>query len=207
MVGSDEDVLQRKRRLREQALTGRAALPEHVRQAAGQRLARAGVQLVRARRPARVAAYLAVATEPPTAPLLEGLRAIGISPLLPVVRPDGLLDWAEHPPGVAWRAGRFGVPEPAGRPLGCDALAETDLALLPALAVDPRGRRLGRGGGYVDRALHRARPAAALAVVYDHELLEEVPAGPGDEPVDGVLLPAGERWFDRSRDLPRPDAQ
>jgi 5-formyltetrahydrofolate cyclo-ligase len=63
--------------------------------------------------------------------------------------------------------------------------------VVPALAVDHRGARLGRGGGYYDRALSHARPDATLvAVLFDDELVDHLPAEPHDRPVDAVVTPS-----------------
>jgi 5-formyltetrahydrofolate cyclo-ligase len=71
-------------------------------------------------------------------------------------------------------------------------VAAADVVLVPALAVDPAGNRLGRGGGSYDRALARARADAALvAVLHDGEMVERVPVQPHDIPVGAALLPGG----------------
>ena len=60
--------------------------------------------------------------------------------------------------------------------------------IVPALAVDPSGQRIGHGKGFYDRLLARMRPPAyALAVVYDFEVISEVPATEFDRPVDMVV--------------------
>jgi 5-formyltetrahydrofolate cyclo-ligase len=64
------------------------------------------------------------------------------------------------------------------------------VVLVPALAVDRRGRRLGRGGGYYDRTL-ASLAGPAYAVVYDDEVVEEVPVEPHDVAVAGALTPSG----------------
>lgn len=137
-------------------------------------------------------AYLSVGTEPGTEPLLADLRASGVRVLLPVLRPDRQLDWAVDE-GPEWRrpAGH-GLREPVSAPLGPASIATADYVLVPALAVDRTGNRLGRGGGYYDRAL-AAVPAATpvLAVVYDEEVLDAVPAEPHDRRVTGALTPSG----------------
>ena len=144
----------------------------------------------------RVAAYLSLPSEPGTAPLLESLVSRGVEVLVPLSLPDRSLDWVAYEAGAVV-AGALGVPAPTGRPLGADALATCDVVLVPGLAVDHAGNRLGRGAGYYDRALADFR-GVVCAVVFDDELLERVPREPHDRPVDLVLTPAG--LFRPSRD-------
>ena len=145
-----------------------------------------------------MAAYLGVGTEPPTGPLLTALEARGVRILLPVVLPGGGLDWSDAPASSARPAGSLGLLEPAGSLRGADAVRGAGLVLVPALAVDRTGVRLGRGGGYYDRALAGwTRTAALLAVVFDDEVLDEVAAEEHDQPVDGALMPSGVVMFGR----------
>lgn len=125
----------------------------------------------------RVAAYLAVGDEP----------RVSVQPgwLLPVVTPELDLDWAVHTGELVERRG---LQEPAGPLLGVDAIASCDLVLVPALLVDRRGFRLGKGGGCYDRALPRTT-ALTLALVDDEELVDELPTEPHDVPVRGVVTP------------------
>ena len=170
--------------LRRQVLTRRAALTPEQLATAGEALAAALAPSCRTAR--AVAAYVAVGSEPPTAPLLAALDA---PVLLPVLLPDGDLDWAEHRPGEPLRATARGLLEPVGPRLGPQAVRGCDVVVVPALAVDRAGRRLGRGGGSYDRALPRTR-GLVVAVLHDGELLEEVPTGPQDVAVAVVATPA-----------------
>jgi 5-formyltetrahydrofolate cyclo-ligase len=73
---------------------------------------------------------------------------------------------------------------------------DADLLVVPALAVDGRGWRLGRGGGSYDRVLARvAGVVPALAVVDDAEVLPSVPVEPHDRPVQGYVTPSGIHWI------------
>ena len=93
--------------------------------------------------------------------------------LLPLLRPDGDLDWASYEGPDSLVAGPRGLREPGEPPRGVDAVARADAVLVPALAVDAAGRRLGRGGGSYDRALARVGPLVPLiALIYDDELVE-----------------------------------
>ncbi len=146
--------------------------------------------LVRRAAPATIAAYVPVGTEP-GGPDLPGLLAAHARVLLPALLPSGDLDWAAFDGMLV--AGPHGLREPAGPRLGPSAVLAADLVLVPALAVDRRGMRLGRGGGSYDRVLARLAdsPALIVALLHEDELLDVVPAEPHDRPVHGVLRPSG----------------
>jgi 5-formyltetrahydrofolate cyclo-ligase len=133
-----------------------------------------------------VALYLSFATEPDTGPLIEWLAHHRVRALAPTLLPDADLGWMDVPDGP---------------PLGLDAIIDADVILVPALAVDLRGHRLGRGGGSYDRALTRVRPhQTVLAVVHDDEVLNAVPSEPHDRIVNGALTPSGVRYFGTAAD-------
>jgi 5-formyltetrahydrofolate cyclo-ligase len=145
-----------------------------------------------------IAAFVGVRSEPPTTPLLEALRERGIQVLLPVLLADMDLDWAPFTGAADLVEGRLRMLEPAGPSLGPEAIATADLVLVPALAVDRGGRRLGQGGGSYDRALHRTA-APVVAVVFGDEVLETLPTEAHDLSVGGVLTPdRGLHWFRES---------
>ncbi|MEV2236874.1 5-formyltetrahydrofolate cyclo-ligase [Micromonospora sp. NPDC049891] len=175
-------------------LARRRARTEAERAAAAARVQAELTSLVRRLRPARVAAYAPVGGEP-GGPDLPAVLADALPPgadlLLPVLRDDLDLDWAAWDGPQAMIAAGRGIRQPAGPRLGVTAVAAADLVVVPALAVDHRGVRLGRGGGSYDRALARV-PATVLTVVplYDGELLDELPAEPHDQPVRAVVTPA-----------------
>lgn len=140
------------------------------------------------RRAATVAAYVSVGREPGTGALLEALSAAGKRIVLPVLLPDNDLDWAAYsgPDGLA-SAGR-GLLEPTSPPLGKDAVATADAVIVPGLAVDRTGLRLGRGGGSYDRALGRVPVGTFTCVVLnDDEVLDAVPAAPHDRRVTAAV--------------------
>jgi 5-formyltetrahydrofolate cyclo-ligase len=145
-----------------------------------------------------IAAFVGVRSEPPTVPLLEALHARGVRVLLPVLLADMDLDWAVFAGAADLGEGRLRMLEPAGPPLGPEAIATADLVLVPALAVDGSGMRLGQGGGSYDRALVRTS-APVVAVVFGDEVLESLPVEDHDRSVDGVLTPdRGLRWLRES---------
>ncbi|CCH15890.1 5-formyltetrahydrofolate cyclo-ligase [Micromonospora lupini] len=200
---SDEAEVTRvtKRDTRVDLLARRRALTPAARAEAAGRVQAELVALVRRLRPRRMTAYVPVGSEPGGADLPEVLRS-ALPPdaelLLPVLRPDLDLDWAAYSgPDALVAAGR-GIREPIGPRLGMAAVTGAELVVVPALAVDLRGRRLGRGGGSYDRALARV-PGTALTVVplHDGELVEALPAEPHDRPVRAVVTPTdGMRTLD-----------
>jgi 5-formyltetrahydrofolate cyclo-ligase len=133
-----------------------------------------------------VALYVAVPPEPETGLLLSWFESRGVRVLLPVLHDDNDLGWGESGAGLV--PGRFGLSEPAVD-LGPDAISAAELVLCPALAVDRAGTRLGRGGGSYDRALARAA-VPVVAVLYDTEVVDALPADPHDRQVTHVLTPS-----------------
>ncbi|MDX3131976.1 5-formyltetrahydrofolate cyclo-ligase [Streptomyces europaeiscabiei] len=158
-------------------------------------------ELARAR---TVAAYVSVGSEPGTRALLDALRARGVRVLLPVLLPDNDLDWGAYEGDaslarVRHGGGRMALLEPVGERLGTEAVTTADVVLLPGLAVDARGMRLGRGGGSYDRVLARLERAGAdpalVVLLYDSEVVDRVPEEPHDRPVHAVVTPSGVRRF------------
>ena len=104
-----------------------------------------------------VCAYVPVGSEPGSPAMLDALAGLGVRVLLPVAREDETgtplpLQWGEYRAGGLVDA-RFGLREPEPPWLGVDAIAAASVVLVPALAVDLAGVRLGRGAGFYDRSL------------------------------------------------------
>ena len=181
----------RKAALRRQIKAGRGRMSDTERSAAGRSIRDAVLSLPEAQMAGTIAAYISVGTEPDTRGLVYALWKRGSYVLLPLLLPDDDLDWASYEGPASLAAGRRGLLEPAEPGRGVTSVASADLVIVPALAVDRRGARLGRGGGSYDRALARVGPAVpALALVYDDELVDEVPAGRHDQRVSAVVRPS-----------------
>ena len=192
VAGAQGDVAGRKAALRARVLAARTALTAVQRAAAASSITAAVLthpEVVSAR---TVAAYVSIGTEPATTELLDGLRSRAVRVLVPVLREDLDLDWAIYETRAEMSQEPRGLWTPTGDRLGADAVAQADVVVVPALAVGRDGTRLGRGGGSYDRALARVpsgRPV--LALLYDGELLPEVPAALHDRRVTLVATPAG----------------
>jgi 5-formyltetrahydrofolate cyclo-ligase len=182
--------------LRDQLLTARNQRSLLERSDAARAIAQRLTAAPEVRRAASVAAYVAVGAEPGTAPLLHALLAAGKRVVLPVLLPDGDLDWAPYAGDQDLAAAPRGLLEPTTSPLGPEAVATVDAVLLPGLAASPRGERLGRGGGSYDRALARVPVGTFTCVLlYDDEVGLDVPVEPHDRLVSAAVSPMGMSRF------------
>lgn len=137
----------------------------------------------------RISCFVGVGGEPDTGPLITALIAQGIEVLLPITLADFSLDWALYTRDDDLVEARYHLREPTGPRLGLAAIGDVDIAVIPALAVDADGRRLGQGAGCYDRALlYVPARTPVLAVVFDDERLSvALPEEIHDRRVDGVL--------------------
>jgi 5-formyltetrahydrofolate cyclo-ligase len=134
--------------------------------------------------------FLSTPTEPGTHEFIQDAVRRGIRVLLPITRSDGLLDWAVADEHGDITEGLFGMPEPVGEVLSPLAVNDVDLLVIPAAAVDRSGMRLGWGRGYFDKTLgSMERCPPVYAVIFDSELVDEVPRDLHDQPVTGVVTP------------------
>jgi 5-formyltetrahydrofolate cyclo-ligase len=190
-------IKQEKEALRARLLAARSARPDEQREAAGRGIGDALLERPEVQMAGTIAAYYSMGSEPDTRRLVYALWKRGSYVLLPLLRPDGDLDWASYEGPDSLRPGPRGLQEPAEPPRGTDAVTRADVVLVPALAADTAGNRLGRGGGSYDRALARVGPLIpVIALLYDGELLDRVPAEAHDTPVRAVVRPAsGLTWL------------
>jgi 5-formyltetrahydrofolate cyclo-ligase len=179
-----------KTELRARRLAARSRMPSPERVAAGRALRDAVLEVPQVEMAGTIAAYYSIGTEPDTRALIYALWKRGTYVLLPILLPDGDLDWASYEGPDSLLPGPRGLSEPGEPPRGTDAVRRADVVLVPALAVDAAGNRLGRGGGSYDRALARVAPTIpVIALVYDDELLDSLPVDPHDRPVTHLARP------------------
>lgn len=139
----------------------------------------------------RIACYLAFGTEPDTELFIDWALDNHIEVLLPVSSRDGRLDWVAF--DGTTKEGIFGFPEASGVSVEPNNL---DLVVVPALAVDQFGMRLGKGKGFYDRALPKFNPLPpVVAVIFDEELLDSIPSESHDHPIDAAITPSGIKHF------------
>jgi 5-formyltetrahydrofolate cyclo-ligase len=183
--------------LRRRIAAARAARPAAERAAAGRLIRDHVLGLPHVAAAGTVAAYFSAGTEPDTHGLVFALWKRGSYVILPVLLPDGDLDWASYEGPDSLAASPRGLLEPTEPPRGPGAVARAHVVLVPALAADAGGNRLGRGGGSYDRALARVQGRVpTIALLYDGELLDHVPAEAHDRAVRAVARPsAGITWL------------
>lgn len=138
----------------------------------------------------RIGLYWPLTGEPDLRPVLSGMADLELA--LPAVS-SGRLEYRPWKPGEALQADACGIPAPPGPALAADALA---LLLIPALAIDRGGIRLGYGGGWYDRLRSQEawRRPVALGVLPAGCCTEALPRDPWDIPLDGWLSEQGCQW-------------
>ncbi|MFI1397476.1 5-formyltetrahydrofolate cyclo-ligase [Streptomyces sp. NPDC020681] len=188
-----------KRAVRRELLDARGLMSSEDAARAAAVLARQALNLPELTEATTVAAYVSVGREPGTRALLDALHERGVRVLLPVLLADNDLDWGVYRGAEHLAPAPRGLLEPDGERLGVDAVLNADAVLLPGLAVDARGMRLGRGGGSYDRVLARLAAAGAapalVVLLYANEVVERLPEEPHDRPVHAVVTPETVRRF------------
>ena len=176
---------QDKRALRRAVLAERDALSATERAARSEGIVDRLLGLDEAARAGAVLAFWSFGSEVDTAPLLHRLRSRGTTVALPRTR-DGDIVPVVWTPGSSMTETSFGSREPTdGRVLEA---GELDLIVVPGVAFDRSCHRVGYGGGFYDRLLVSARDGtAAVAIAFGMQVVEEVPTGPLDRPVDAIV--------------------
>ena len=159
----------------------------------GAALAHRLLSLPEAQKISLAAVYAAIGGEPPTDQIRQELRRINCETLLPYAHPLGHLEWVVDK-GERLIPGPMGIPVPNGEFLATEQLGLVRMIVLPALAVAKDGTRLGRGAGYYDRALADIAPfdqggPLRVVLIYEEELIEELPSEEHDQKVDVAITP------------------
>lgn len=152
-----------------------------------------------ARPPGVISGFLPIGDEIDSVPALQALAARGWTQALPVVAARG-----EPLAFRAWQAGDELQPGPLStrHPLDSAPTVTPDVLLVPLLAFDTAGQRIGWGGGFYDRTLAGLRvrgEVLAIGVGFAGQQVESVPSGPHDAPLDGLATEAGLSWIDEAR--------
>lgn len=171
--------------LRKQMRAVRAALPAKACDARSAQITEHLLSLEELKRATTVLTFASIGNEVRTGALMSAMWDVGKRVVLPLVVQSELeLRLVDR--GTSLIEGPYSVPRPPERAETVEPDA-VEFAVVPALAVDPQGYRIGYGGGYYDRLLPRLGHACSCAVAYDFQLIAEVPTLPFDVAVDLVV--------------------
>ena len=194
-ISLDKDIL--RSQIRPRRLTARSHRGEHGQQQM-QALFTAHILDAVAQRvhsPSTIAAYLPTKSEPPIIEALTRLHKDGHRILVPVVRPGRKLAWVHWDPAVEHPLSPMGIPEPEGEEQDERAFVDADLRLIPALAFDTGGHRLGQGGGYYDRIIpllsDQQLTDRSISIVFSDEIYEAIPYDQWDAILPVLLTEQG----------------
>ncbi|MEO8557570.1 MAG: 5-formyltetrahydrofolate cyclo-ligase [Rhodospirillales bacterium] len=184
---TDDPIADAKRALRERMRRARAGVSAEERERAARLMRPTFAKAVELPANAIVAGYLASGSELNATPLMTALEEQGVTLALPVVGERGhKLVFRAWKSGDALTPNRYDI----GEPMDDKPEVTPTHLLVPLLAFDDHGYRLGYGGGYYDRtlaALRKASKIQAVGLAFHAQRLGFVPRGPGDEPLDMVL--------------------
>ena len=190
-------MIARKVALREAIKARRAEIPAEVRAARSRRVAETGLGALAPPPGTAISGFLSIGDELDTGPLLGSLAAAGYRLCLPVMAGKGKpLVFRAWTPGDPMRERMWGIREPL--PEAPEVVPR--LLLVPLLAFDGAGYRLGYGGGFYDRtlaALRRAGSVTAIGLAFDEQEVDAVPRLAYDERLDWILTPSGARAIER----------
>ena len=179
--------------LREAVLRRRQALPEEERASLGMRIIASVLDLPAYESSGVVLGYASIGAELGTDEFLRHVLDDGKILLLPRVEPGGLELYEVRDVVRDLAPGTWGIHEPLPDLCPAAKLDTVDFALVPGLAFDRSGRRLGYGGGFYDHLLAGVQEDEATLVsgAFEVQMVDEVPVGPHDVPVDAVVTEEG----------------
>jgi 5-formyltetrahydrofolate cyclo-ligase len=196
MLAQTDDIVERKRALRAAALARRDALAPDFRMRAAKAVAERGLPF-KIYKNTVYSAYEPMRSEFDPRPLLEKIAAAGGRIVLPAIV-DGRIVFRLHESGSKLVAGKFGTSEP---PADAREL-KPDILLVPLLAFDAKGGRLGYGKGYYDAAIARMRSerrVGAVGLAFEAQRVDTVPMSERDQRLDLILTEQREYWTPREK--------
>lgn len=180
------DIQEQKRLLRQRMLSRRDGLEAACKSAWDAEMRDRLDALLTGRRARTVHTYLPMGSEPDFTSLIGELLSRGVRVVAPRTLPGRRLEHRLLTSLEMLEAGPFGTRHPAGAAL-CNG--PYDVIIVPGLAFDDNGNRLGYGGGYYDTFLAGHARAWKVALCYPFQLVEALPAGPHDVPVNEIIRP------------------
>lgn len=188
MIRVDENLDATKRQLRDEMGRRRRLVDPSEASRAAERAVRRLLALESVKRAGRIGMYAAMADEMPTRGLFDAVVALGVEILFPRTRADRPLDFCVVERWEELCSGTYGVLEPAAA-CRAERLGGGDLVVVPGVAFDALGNRLGRGKAYYDRTFppHSAASPILIGYGYEFQVLERVPHGDRDRRLDAIV--------------------
>jgi 5-formyltetrahydrofolate cyclo-ligase len=185
------DLAARKQRLRRELIARRRGVPPEAARRAALRVAERVVATAEFRSARHIALYAAFGGEIDARPIFDAAARSGKIRLLPRARRGARLGFAPVEDWASLVPGDLGALEPPPESVEVP-LERGDLVVVPGIAFDREGHRLGRGGGHYDRTFdahtaHAASGPALFGLGFDFQLLDDLPSGPSDRSVDAVV--------------------
>ena len=180
-MGSSGELKKRKKALRARALAARDEIPAAERARRSEAIAERLMSIPEVAAATTVMVFSSFGSEVETGPIIRRLASRGASVLLPRVVEREMLA-VPYEPGDRLTSASFGAGEPSdGEPADP---ADIDVVVVPGLAFDLRGHRVGYGGGFYDRFLKLTRSdTLTVGVCFGSQVMDEVPHGAGDRPI------------------------
>lgn len=129
--------------------------------------------------------YSALPDEVDTQMLIERLHAMGKTVILPAVTGDGIMETRIYEGAKSLSVGAYGISEPIGS--AYTDFSKIDVAIVPGMAFDRKGHRLGRGKGYYDRFLSDKPYIYTIGICFGFQMINEVPSDKFDIPMNEVI--------------------
>lgn len=181
--------------IRKTCLKRRAALPEHTQREASSTLCTRIQSLDIYKNAKKIALYQAVGGEINLNSLWVKAQKDKKETYMPIVLPEEkALLFLPTTSTTPQKSNQWGILEPTIALTEAVALDEIDLMLMPLVAFDPHGTRLGRGAGYYDRTLKNTKPACLLGVAYEFQRQTRITPEPWDIPLHGIITEQNTYW-------------
>jgi 5-formyltetrahydrofolate cyclo-ligase len=171
-----------KRSLRNEMLAKRKAQDEGERLSKSAKIAEQLVALEEFRRAGVVAVYLPVNGEAETSGIIEAARKAGKEVCVPTIGQGGAMCLVLYGESDELGRGKYGIPEPMGKP----ERHHVDMVIVPGVAFDKFGHRIGMGGGHYDKYL-KDRKCVNVGICFDFQLVEKIPRELHDVPMDLIV--------------------
>ena len=191
MDGAVKDLRAEKKALRSKIIADRCKLTDNYRQRASNRMMTVFCALPDFKEPRKVLCYASMADEVQIRPLMEKWLSLGVTVALPKITGNGQMEAMSFTDFDSLVEGEYGILTPDPEKGKIIPPEELDLIIVPGIAFDTRGERLGKGGGFYDAYLARATKAKRIALAFSCQLVAKIPMEAHDVLVHKIITEQG----------------